>query len=502
MKIDIMSFTARLAETGVIDEKTRDAFLSTMSKGCKDPRFPDFVDSMLETIKEWHTTAGEIGYTTDPILAKTVSDGMKLALKFAKSNVSNSNIKMSVADDYGKKLTDLGADIARVEQKIALNPGGKGLNIRQETLEMLKIYKDAINQQKSVISETDTLSLDIVNSSLSKVEAMLADVDSAVDISSKDAAILQKEMFTAINSWEFSFSYGNFNKSSLEDLDKAVNCAKRWSLLPLNIKAKQAKEGDYIHKDNIGTRTLNFAGTYDAIAKINQAIGLIDRAKVTHTQITDSTRLEQQKEDNIKDLNDFKRRIEEIKYLATTRQIDLKAALAEKESLEKRTIPTLQKAIQNLDTQILGMKQRRTSLKMTLMQIENVCYNFLAYKNEPRIINLFAEHVNFVALTNFLGGSNTTSTINDIINLAAIEKITQRKFDEANDLYNQNLDSQLNELEPVNLYEEAEEKVEMSEEDMLKLIMGDSDSTNTVTTDLTIENPNDYTKLSLTDDDN
>ena len=60
------------------------------------------------------------------------------------------------------------------------------------------------------------------------------------------------------------------------------------------------------------------------------------------------------------------------------------------------------------------------------------------------------------------------------VNLAAIEKITLQKFDEANETLMNTMDEQLDELEPVNLDEEQTEKVEMSEEEMLRAIMGES----------------------------
>ena len=73
----------------------------------------------------------------------------------------------------------------------------------------------------------------------------------------------------------------------------------------------------------------------------------------------------------------------------------------------------------------------------------------------------------------FLGGSKIDSNINDIVNLAAIEKITLQKFDQANDAFANTFDEQLNELDPINLDEENEEKNELSEAEMLRLIMGE-----------------------------
>ncbi len=502
MSLNINAFTDKLADIGVIDSKTKKAIQAVADKGCKDPRFPDFLESLVAEVRGWHEIANSVGYASDPILAKTVSEGMKVILKFAKSNVSNSNIKMSVADEYGKRLAELGMAVKQSEQKLSLNQGGSTVNIRQESLEMLKIYKDAVNQQRTVIAEADTYSLNIINSAYSKLEEIEKSVESAADISSRDAAHLQKDLFTAINSWEYSFAHGNFDRNALAHLDTALKLAQHWAGLPLTLKAKQAKENDYLHKDVIGTRMMNLAGTYDALAKINQAIGLIERAKVTHTQITDYSRLEAQRAENAKDLADFQKRVAEIKYLASTGQIDLRAALKEKEYLEQKAIPTVQKSNQTLDSQIIGMKQRRTALKMTLQQVENVCHNFLSFKNEPRIINLFAEHVDFVALTNFLGGSNTSSTINDIVNLAALEKMTLMEFDKANDMFNQNLDEQMEALEPVNLYEEEEQKQQLSDEDMLKLIMGDGDVDSKVHADNPYKDTEDFGRLSISEDDN
>ena len=110
---------------------------------------------------------------------------------------------------------------------------------------------------------------------------------------------------------------------------------------------------------------------------------------------------------------------------------------------------------------------------MTVTQVENVCHNFLAYKDDPSIINLFAKYVNFQALTNFLGGTQIDSSINDIVNLAAIEKITQQKFDESIKVFDNRLEEEMNLLDPVDLYADQDEnKNEMSEEEMLRAIMG------------------------------
>ena len=474
MSMDINAFTNRLTQIGVIDEKTRKAVVTYTSQAYKDPRFPDMVNNMLEEIEKWHNTASEIRYASDTRLAKSVSEGIKLVLKFAKSNVSSANIKMSVADDFNRKLSNIGVTINNIAQMESLNLEGNTVNLRNISLEMLGVYKDAVKQQSTTVPESDVYSTEFIKASAEKIDGLTALVSSVVDASSKEGAENQTKMFTYINSWEKSFSYGNFEKSSLNELDKALVCAKAWALSPLNLKAKVAKEGEYVTADIIGTRTRALATTFDAVTKINQAISLIGRAKVMHAQITNTERLEAQKAENDKELENIKKRIEEIKYLANTRQIDLKEAFDEKKFLEQSAMPPMQKTSERLNSQILGMKRRKSNLKMTIMQIENVCHNFLTYKDEPRIINLFAEYVNFEALTNFLGGSKLDSNINDIVNLAAIEKITLQKFDEANDTLTTAMDQQLDELEPISIDEEQTEKLEMSEEELLRAIMGDS----------------------------
>ena len=68
--------------------------------------------------------------------------------------------------------------------------------------------------------------------------------------------------------------------------------------------------------------------------------------------------------------------------------------------------------------------------------------------------------------------------LNEIVNLAAIEKITQQRFDEAIKVFDDRLETQMADLEPVNIYEEAESNQnEMSEEEMLRAIMGESEET-------------------------
>lgn len=473
MQSDINSFINRLAEIGVLETKLKLSVSDILTQPHKDPRFPDIMDGFFSEIEKWHETASDIRYTSDPVLAKTISDGVRLLFKFAKSNVNKHHIKMSEVEDYNSKLSKLGSVIKEAEQaqavRIEQNPT---LDIRRISLDMLTTYKDAIKQQRSSLTQNDIYSESALNTALEKFETLEELVGSVVNTFSKESAAHQKNMFAAINNWEASFAYGNFEKSSLNDLDKAIVSARAWSLAPYNLKAKPAKEGEYFTADIIGTRTKALATTLDAVTKINQAISLIERAKESHLRITDTTRLETQKAENDKEIATINERIEEIKRLAAARKIDLKTALMEKDNLEKKILPTMQKSSERLNAQIFGAMQRRSNLKTTVFQIENVCRNFLSYKDDPKIINLFAEYVNFEALTNFLGGSKIDSNINDIVNLAAIEKITLQKFDEANDVFMNSLDEQLNELEPVSL-EENEEKNELSEAEMLRLIMGE-----------------------------
>ena len=503
MSIDIRSFTSRLAEIGVIDNKLKTHLVEITEKSYRDPRFPDMVNQMLEMVSGWHDIAKEIRYTTDPALARTISEGVKLIFKFAKSNVSVSHIKMSHAEDCSKKLAEMGQVIYSIKQKAEINiESAATADIRIETINMLQTYIDAVKQQRATIPEEDQYTLNIVDAALAKIETIKSIVSSVVDTGSRDAAIRQTELFTAINSWEHSFAYGNFDRNALADLDKAITSANAWALIPLNLKSKPAKESDYKHADMIGTRMKNLATTFDAIAKINQAIHLIERAKVSHLKMTDSSRLEAQKADNAKEIEDMKKRVEEIRYLVSTRQMDVKSAFTEIEYLEKKMIPSLQKSNQTLDSQIMSMKQRKTNLRMTVTQIENVCHNFLSYKDDPSIINLFAEYVNFQALTNFLGGTKIDSSINDIVNLAAIEKITQQKFDESISAFDGRLEEQMEVLEPINIYEDQNSnKNEMSEEEMLRIIMGGGGGDPIVqeSSPLTGFNTN---KTTLTEDDN
>lgn len=474
MYSEITAFTNRLVEIGVIDTKLNLSLSTLLTHQHKDPRFPGIFETMFGEVMKWHDTASEIRYASDPALSKTIAEGVKLLFKFAKNNVSNYHIKMSEVDDYSAKLAKMSSVIKSIEQKqiTSIEPTSK-LDLRQISLDMLGVYKDAIKQQRSAIAKNDNYSTSALNAALKKIEGIEALVSSVVDTFSRESAVHQKNLFTAINSWEASFAYGNFDKNALNELDKAAISAKAWSLAPFNLKARPAKDGDYCTADMIGTRTKALSTTLDAVTKINQAIALVERAKETHLRITDTSRLEAQKAENDKEIASINQRIEEIKRLAATRQIDLKTALMEKENLEKRMLPTLQKNSDRLNVQILSAKQRRSNLRTTVFQIENVCRNFLSYKDDPQIINLFAEYVNFEALTHFLGGSKIDSNINDIVNLAAIEKITLQKFDQANDAFANTFDEQLNELDPINLDEENEEKNELSEAEMLRLIMGE-----------------------------
>jgi hypothetical protein len=473
MHSDINTFTGRLVEIGVLEPKIRIALADVLAEPIRDSRFPGILDDLFSKIENWHEIASEIRYTSDPMLAKTIADGVKLVYKFAKSNIKSNHIKMSEVSDYNTKLAKLDAVIKGIEQKQTVFAEQKPtFDLRKSTLEMLGIYITAIKQQRSAITKNDVYSTNALNTALKKFETLEELVGSVVDTFSKESAVHQKNMFEAINGWESAFAYGNFDKNVLADLDKAIVSAKAWSLAPYNLKAKPAKEGDYYTAEIIGTRTKALATTMDAVTKINQAISLIERAKESHLRITDTTRLEAQKAENDKEIDEINQRITQIKQLAAARKIDLKSALTEKENLENKILPTLRKNSDRLNAQILGAKSRRSNLKTTVFQIENVCRNFLSYKDDPKIINLFAEYVNFEALTNFLGGSKLDSNINDIVNLAAIEKITLQKFDEANELFGDTLDEQLNELEPISIDEENEKKNELSEEEMLRLIMG------------------------------
>ena len=97
--MDINAFTTRLVEIGVLDSKTQLALSHILSKPAKDSRFTAIVENMIGEVEGWHEIASNIRYTSDSTLPKTVAEGVKIILKFAKSNAGSFHIRMSDVED-------------------------------------------------------------------------------------------------------------------------------------------------------------------------------------------------------------------------------------------------------------------------------------------------------------------------------------------------------------------------------------------------------------------
>ncbi len=503
MSFNTEAFTKRLVEIGVTSSGVGKELTSIMKKSYKDPRFPEIVNHYLTQVESWHKIASEVGYTSDPEFSKTVDTGLKLVLKFAKSNVGQKNISSGASLELSKKLGALNQKINETKQKIELNTEGvTRMDIKQTSLDMMVVYKEGLNQIKSSVA--DDFSLGLINDSYKKLEQIEALINSAVDTYSREAAKLQTDIFTAINTWEADYAYGNFNRVADSKLNNAIKAATAWSLIPLNLKAKPAKENEYVPESNIGTRMRNYATTYDAIAKIEQAIGLVGRARNMHKNITDTTRIEEQKAENLAKLQALEQKREQLNYLVSTGQMSLKQVFLETKNNIDPQIERLEKLIKSENSEIALKKKRLDGLNKQTSQIENVCRNFISYKDDPNIINLFAQHVNFQALTNFLTGSKLDSNINDIVNLAELERITGKRFDEAISVLDERLESLMQEDEELLDYNNQEQEEELSEEEMLAYMNKNKSAgfgSFTIPNDPIINTEN-INRMSLSEDDN
>ncbi len=437
MSTNVNVLAGRLSEIGVINNRTAKALTTVMAKPHRDPQFPGLVDQLLGQVEGWHELANSLDYTTNREFAIIVDKGIKHIVKFAKANVSADNIRTKNYDAVGKKLTALDGRIHEIETEIINNPEGvTRMNIRQTSLDMLATYKTALTKIRSTVN--DQRQLELIDSSMAKLNEIETHVASVVDVTSKVAAKTQSNMFAPIIAWAEDFANGNYSTDRVNQLDKAVTAAKTWAKVPLNLRAKEAAETDYVHEDKIHQRMVNYANSDSAVEKIENAINLIDTAYTNLNAMTDTTEAERQKSENTKEIEQLQARQTELTYLAQTGQIDVDDALEEAETLGE-TIEELREANLDLSADIADSMQLRTGRKTTLDDISKTFKKLLQYKSTPELINLAAKYINFDALTGFLSSTNNTA-LEKIMDIKQIDKMITDNIRKVTDDHKAKLD--------------------------------------------------------------
>ena len=343
------------------------------------------------------------------------------------------------------------------------------MDIREESLSMLEIYKGGLNQIRGNEAPEN---IALIDQSMVRLDQITTLVSSVVDTDSKDAAGIQKKLFEAVNKWEAGFAYSNYSQGGIKNLDDAIKAAQVWSNAKANQKAKKAAEGDFYTTANVGTRMRNFHGTYDAVSKLEQVQHMLEKGRRNIEAATRTDMLEQRKERNNQQKSTMEMRLQELTYKAQTGQISPQVALAEVKQL-KPMIEKLSKANMDLDRQIGTFNNRRINRSIIIDKIEIICEKLLGYKNEPGTIVTAAKEINFRAMINFLEGANNTENVNEIMNLAGIEKIIEQKNDEANRKLDQAFEEQEREFEENDpFYEEQTEEQSLSDEQALAELLG------------------------------
>ena len=343
------------------------------------------------------------------------------------------------------------------------------MDIREESLSMLEIYKGGLSQIRGNEAPEN---IALIDQAMVRLDQLTTLVSSVVDTDSKDAAGIQKKLFEAVNKWEAGFAYSNYSQGGIKSLDDAIKAAQVWSNAKANQKAKKAVEGDFYTTANVGTRMRNFHGTYDAVSKLEQVQHMLEKGRRNIEAATRTDMLEQRKERNNQQKTTMEMRLQELTYKAQTGQISPQVALAEVKQL-KPMIEKLTKANMDLDRQIGTFNSRRINRSIIIDKIEIICEKLLGYRNEPGTIVMAAKEINFRAMINFLEGANNTENVNEIMNLAGIERIIEQKNDEANRKLDQAFEEQEREFEENDPFmEEQTEEQTLSDEQALAELLG------------------------------
>ena len=343
------------------------------------------------------------------------------------------------------------------------------MDIREESLSMLEIYKGGLSQIRGNEAPEN---IALIDQAMVRLDQLTTLVSSVVDTDSKDAAGIQKKLFEAVNKWEAGFAYSNYSQGGIKSLDDAIKAAQVWSNAKANQKAKKAVEGDFYTTANVGTRMRNFHGTYDAVSKLEQVQHMLAKGRRNIETATNTDMLEQRKERNNQQKTTMEMRLQELTYKAQTGQISPQAALAEVKQL-KPMIEKLTKANMDLDRQIGTFNSRRINRSIIIDKIEIICEKLLGYRNEPGTIVMASKEINFRAMINFLEGANNTENVNEIMNLAGIERIIEQKNDEANRKLDQAFEEQEREFEENDPFmEEQTEEQTLSDEQALAELLG------------------------------
>ena len=343
------------------------------------------------------------------------------------------------------------------------------MDIREESLSMLEIYKGGLSQIRGNEAPEN---IALIDQAMVRLDQLTTLVSSVVDTDSKDAAGIQKKLFEAVNKWEAGFAYSNYSQGGIKSLDDAIKAAQVWSNAKANQKAKKAVEGDFYTTANVGTRMRNFHGTYDAVSKLEQVQHMLAKGRRNIETATNTDMLEQRKERNNQQKAQMEMRLQELTYKAQTGQISPQAALAEVKQL-KPMIEKLTKANMDLDRQIGTFNSRRINRSIIIDKIEIICEKLLGYRNEPGTIVRAAAEINFHAMIGFLEGSTDANNINEIVNLSALTKIIGKAIDVGTHTLDEKMEEQEREfMENDPFYEENAQTQTQTDEEALAELLG------------------------------
>ena len=300
------------------------------------------------------------------------------------------------------------------------------MDLKQLSLDILSIYKDGLSQiRESVAVDADILLIDDSMERLHRIEGLISDVS---DVDSKDAAKLQRSIFTHISHWEASFAYKHYTESAVAHLDDAISVAKTWASAKRRQDTekvnKQSKE-DFFSADSIGSEIKNLATLYNDIKRINNLLFLIteSRKRDIFRDIIENSR--QELDENKHQIEKLNLQSQELVQLVQSGQMAARKAL-EKVKVFMSEINQLRHQGFLIERRISSAQSKRSSRFFVLDNIENACNVVLGYQDPPSFLSRMLAEFNFDAIINFLNDDEATGNINLMINLSQVEKLIEQ----------------------------------------------------------------------------
>lgn len=278
--------------------------------------------------------------------------------------------------------------------------------------ELVLMYIDPALQAIPALTEKNPAQKAALESSEKKLIQLRTSVEKVIDGASKEAKKKADEIVELVRAWRAHASSSTCDRSSLEDLDKAVNISHEWRRLVKPIKSVGKADDSNVtyHEDDID----QISKCADLKERMENLSSRIATARAQFDLKYDITAQESRKNALTKNIDELRAQKNKLGEDARNGVITMQKAVMMGKDIERR-IANLNKDIERVDREISVISKNRESQDRTFYEVETLCRKINRYATEPAVYAMLASRLSFSSVDAIISGLATTQQISDFL---------------------------------------------------------------------------------------